>query len=240
MSQDWISRTQLLIGDENIERLRNAHVLIAGLGGVGAFAAEMVCRAGVGKMTILDGDEIIASNRNRQLLALSSVEGQRKATLMAHRLLDINPDLDLVVIDDFLRDEKTGILLSNHYDYVIDAIDTLAPKVFLIYETMQRGLKLVSSMGAGGKINPALVQIADVADSHSCKLAYFIRKRLHHLGIRTGFKVVFSPEPVSRESKLLIDNEQNKKSTVGTISYMPAIFGCQCASVAIRDIIGGA
>jgi tRNA A37 threonylcarbamoyladenosine dehydratase len=236
-ANEWTSRTELLIGVEALEKLAKAHVLIAGLGGVGAYAAEQICRAGVGKMTIIDADMVVPSNRNRQLLALKSTEGQRKAHLMAQRLLDINPDLDLVVLDEYLKDSRTGEVLSVKTDYVIDAIDTISPKVFLIYNTLKSGHKLVSSMGAGGKTNPGLIQIAPVEDSHGCRLAYLIRKRLHRLGVRSGFEVVFSPEPVSKASFLAVENEQNKITTIGTISYMPAIFGCFCASVAISGII---
>ena len=234
---DWTGRTELLLGTEAIEKLARAHVLVAGLGGVGAYAAEQICRAGVGKMTIIDADMVVPSNRNRQLLALKSTEGQRKAELMAHRLLDINPDLELVVLDEYLKDKRTEEVLSVKTDFVIDAIDTISPKVFLIYHTLQHGHRLVSSMGAGGKINPGLIRIAPVEDSNGCRLAYLIRKRLHRLGVRKGFDVVFSPEPVSKESFLAVENEQNKITTIGTISYMPAIFGCFCASVAIRGIL---
>ncbi len=239
-TNEWKSRTELLLGSEAIEKLAKAHVLVAGLGGVGAYAAEQICRAGVGRMTIIDADQVVSSNRNRQLLALKSTEGHRKTQLMASRLLDINPDLELVVLDEYLKDNRTTEVLSAKTDFVIDAIDTISPKVFLIYHTLQQGHKLVSSMGAGGKINSELVKIAAVEDSHGCRLAYLIRKRLHRMGVRSGFDVVFSPEPVSKKTFLAVENEQNKITTIGTISYMPAIFGCFCASVAIRGIIGGA
>jgi tRNA A37 threonylcarbamoyladenosine dehydratase len=235
--EHWTSRTELLIGPEKLKLLRESHVLVAGLGGVGAYAAENICRAGVGRMTIVDGDAINPSNRNRQLLALKSTEGKRKAELMAERLKDINPELELRVVDDYLKDEKVEAICVGDYDYVVDAIDTLSPKVFFIKECMRLGLKLVSSMGAGGKTNPELIQIADIADSHSCRLAFYIRKRLQKFGIRSGFKVVFSTEPIADGSMVKVENEENKKSMVGTISYMPAIFGCMMSSVVIRDIL---
>jgi len=237
MSENWETRTELLFGTEKLEKLHNSSVLVVGLGGVGAYAAENICRAGVGKMTIVDGDKVTPGNRNRQLLALTSTEGMRKAEIMAKRLLDINPDLQLTVVDDFIKNEKIQQLLDVKYDYIVDAIDTLSPKLYFIVEAMKRGVRLVSSMGAGGKTNPELVKISDIDESFGCRLAYFIRKRLHKQGIRTGFKVIFSPEPVKKESIMLISHEQNKNSTVGTISYMPAIFGCFCASVVIRDIV---
>lgn len=236
-TDEWKSRTKLLIGDEKLEKLTAGHVLVAGLGGVGAYAAEQLARAGVGKLTIIDGDEVVTSNRNRQLLALQSTQGQRKTALMAQRILDINPAVELIIIDEFMKNKRIDEILNHQYDYVVDAIDTLSPKVFFIIEALKNNLKLVSSMGAGGKLNPTLIEIDDISNSHGCKLAFYIRKRLQKFGIRSGFKVVFSPEPVSRETKVLVEGEQNKKSTVGTISYMPAVFGCFCASVVIRDLI---
>jgi tRNA threonylcarbamoyladenosine dehydratase len=235
--EDWMSRTRLLLGDEQVEKLLHSHVLVAGLGGVGAYAAEQLCRAGIGKMTIVDGDIITASNKNRQLPALDSTLGKQKAEVMAHRLLDINPALELKVVNTYLKNEKIDLLLSEKFDYVVDAIDTLAPKVFFILECLKQRQPLVSSMGAGGKLDPTLIRISDISESHSCRLAFYIRKRLQRFGIRSGFQVVFSPEPVESERKIKVEDESNKKSNVGTISYIPAIFGCYCASVVIRDLL---
>jgi tRNA A37 threonylcarbamoyladenosine dehydratase len=232
----WIERTDLLLGTERLEKLRTASVLVVGLGGVGAYAAEMLCRAGVGNLTIVDGDIVEETNRNRQLPALVSTQGKPKAEVLEQRFRDINPDVRLVVINDFLRDEKTMELLdNNHFDYVVDCIDTLSPKVFLIYHAFTRGLKVVTSMGAGGKMDPTQVRIADISKSHDCKLARVVRKRLHRLGIRKGITSVFSPEEVP-EDAIRLEQSQNKNSTVGTISYMPAVFGCFVASVVIRDL----
>lgn len=233
----WLSRTELLVGKQKLSVLRNKHVLICGLGGVGAMAAEQICRAGVGSITIIDGDSVHTSNRNRQLPALKSTEGIAKTDVMAKRLLDINPNLKLTVLHEFIRDQRTLQILQQGYDYVVDAIDTLSPKVFLLYTCVQLGLPVVSSMGAGGKFDPSLIQVSDIDDSYNCKLAYYMRKRLHKMGVRTGIKVVFSPEVVDRSSVILQEGESNKKSNVGTISYMPAIFGCYCASVVIRDFV---
>lgn len=233
----WIERTDLLLGTERLDKLRNANVLVVGLGGVGAYAAEMLCRAGVGNLTIVDGDVVEETNRNRQLPALVSTQGKPKAEVLEQRFRDINPDVRLLVINDFLRDEKTIELLdSNKFDYVVDCIDTLSPKVFLIYHAVSRGLKVVTSMGAGGKLDPAQVRIADISKSHDCKLARVVRKRLHRLGIRKGITAVFSPEEVPDEA-IRLEQSQNKNSTVGTISYMPAVFGCFVASVVIRDLV---
>ena len=235
--ENWRSRTGLLLGDEKLERLQQSHVLVAGLGGVGAFAAEQLCRAGVGKLTIVDGDSVTPSNRNRQLLALASTQGQRKSQLMAMRLRDINPDVELVVVDEFLKNQRINELLSHPYDYVIDAIDTLSPKVFFILAALRYNRPLVSSMGAGGKLNPAMITVDDISRTSGCKLAFYIRKRLQKFGVKDGFQAVFSPETVEKSAVKPVDDEPNKKSTVGTISYMPAMFGCYCASVALRRLI---
>ena len=234
----WLSRTELLIGNDKLSVLRDKHVLITGLGGVGAMAAEQICRAGVGHMTIIDGDTVHPSNRNRQLPALKSTEGKAKTGVMASRLLDINPALNLTVIHEYIRDERTVEILKQGYDYVVDAIDTLSPKVYLLHACVELGLPVVSSMGAGGKFDPGQVTVADLDDSYNCKLAYYMRKRLHKLGIYKGIKVVFSPEVVDRSAVILQEGETNKKSNVGTISYMPAVFGCFMASVVIRDLLG--
>lgn len=235
---NWFSRTELLIGDENIEKLRNSHVLIVGLGGVGAYAAEMICRSGVGEMTIVDGDRIQPSNRNRQLLALKSTEGEYKTNIMEQRLLDINPDIKIHKITEFLRDDRVDEVLETEFDYVVDAIDTISPKIFLLLKTYNKGYKLVSSMGSGGKIDPEKIEITDVSKSYSCKVAYLVRKKLHKLGVRKGFTVVFSSEKVNRDSIHVVGDEENPKSTVGTISYMPTAFGIALASVVVRGLIG--
>ena len=234
----WTERTELLLGEEKLSILRNAHVLVVGLGGVGAYAAEMLARAGVGRMTIADADVVGESNINRQLLALTSTVGRNKSDVMAERLRDINPEIELTVITEYIRDEKTYELLdAAKYDYVVDCIDTLSPKANLIMAALERGMKVVSSMGAGAKTDPTKVEIKDIGKSHHCPLAHMLRKRLHKVGIRSGFYAVFSPEPV-REGALIRAEETNKKSNVGTISYIPAVFGCACASVVVRDLLG--
>ena len=233
-----MERTSLLLGEEKLERLRRAHVLVVGLGGVGAYAAEMLVRAGVGRMTIADADVVSLSNINRQLVALHSTVGRPKADVLAERLRDIAPELELTVVAKYIRDEETYTLLdAAAYDYVVDAIDTLSPKLALIAGAMERGIPVVSSMGAGAKTDPTQLQIADIAKTHHCPLAHMLRKRLHKIGIRTGFRAVFSPEPI-RKGAMIECEEQNKKSNVGTISYLPALFGIGCASVVIRDLIG--
>jgi tRNA A37 threonylcarbamoyladenosine dehydratase len=234
---EWLDRTQLLLGEERLQKLCQSHVMVAGLGGVGAYAAEQLCRAGVGEMTIIDGDVVEMTNKNRQLLALDCNIGRPKAEVMAERFREINPNLKLHIINDFIRDEQMiEVLKMAHYDYVVDAIDTLAPKIFLIYHSLQLGLPVVSSMGSGGKLDPSKIEVADISKSYNCNLARMLRKRLHKLGVYKGVKVVFSSEFTNPES-IVLSEGQNKKSNVGTISYMPPIFGCFIASVVIRDLI---
>ena len=233
----WQERTALMLGDEGLEKLRQKHVLVVGLGGVGAYAAEQLCRAGIGSMTIVDGDVVEQTNRNRQLPALASNEGKSKAEIMGERFKDINPELGLLIINEYLNNERMEeILHEAKYDYVVDAIDTLTPKFLLIYHSLQAKLPIVSSMGAGGKLDPSKVQQADISKSYNCKLAKMLRKRLHKHGIRKGIKVIFSPEEVDPK-RVRIEEGENKKSAVGTISYMPPIFGCFCASVVIQDLV---
>ena len=237
MNNSWLERTTLLLGEEKLSLLRNANVLVVGLGGVGAYAAEMIARAGVGKMTIADADTVSESNINRQLIALHSTIGMDKSELMAQRLRDINPEIELQVINRFIKDDETDALLdSQEFDYVVDAIDTLSPKLALIKGALDRNIPLVSSMGAGAKTDPTKMEICDIAKTHHCPLAHMLRKRLHKNDIHTRFQAVFSPEPV-REESMILCNEQNKKSNTGTISYIPALFGIGCASVVVRGLI---
>jgi len=233
----WQERTLLLLGEEKMARLRNARVLVAGMGGVGSMAAEMICRSGVGKMTIIDADTIQPGNLNRQLPALHSTLDQEKALVMGKRLKDINPDLELTVINEFVKEERIPEILQEPFDYVVDAIDTLTPKIFLIYHAVKEGLKLTSSMGSGGKLDPSQIRVADFGDTYKCRLAYLLRKELRKLDVHGGFKVVFSAEQVPKEVIIPVIGEPNKKSTVGTSSYIPAIFGCTLASIVIRDLV---
>ena len=235
---NWKERTELLVGAEGIAKLQNAHILVAGLGGVGGYAAEQLCRAGIGKLTIVDSDSVQSSNRNRQIIALKSTQGQKKAEIFRQRLLDINPDIKLIVKSDYLLDESIDELLKVHYDYMVDAIDTLTPKVQLLAKAKLKGLRIVSSMGAGGRFDPSKVEITDISKSHHCKFAFVVRKYLKKYNISEGIKVVFSPERVGKSAVMETKGEKYKKSVVGTISYMPPIFGCYCASVVIRDILG--
>ncbi len=233
----WMGRTQLLLGEEKLKTLINANVLVVGLGGVGGIAAEMIARAGVGKMTIVDADTIDETNRNRQLPALKSTEGLLKTEVLKARLLDINPELDLTVIAEYFRDEITHqVLDEGHFDYALDCIDTLSPKVFFIKACLDRKIPIVSSMGAGNKVDPTMVRVDDISNSYNCKLAKYTRKYLHKFGIRKGVKVVFSAEEAQQFMGVTMVGARNKKSAPGTISYLPTVFGCTVASVAIRDL----
>ncbi|MGM9795306.1 MAG: ThiF family adenylyltransferase [Candidatus Aphodosoma sp.] len=232
---NWCERTELMFGSSYLDKLKSANILIVGVGGVGAYATEMLVRAGVGNITIVDADKVSLSNCNRQLVALHSTVGKSKVDVLAERLLDINPELKINKIEVFIKDEFTvDLLADNSFSFIVDAIDTLAPKVFLLAEAVKRGIPVVSSMGSGGKLNPAMVKIDDISKSDYCKLARMVRKRLHRLGIRKGITVVYSAEVVPPERIIETVGEQNKKSNVGTVSYMPALFGCYIASYVIR------
>jgi tRNA A37 threonylcarbamoyladenosine dehydratase len=234
----WMSRTELMIGADDLSRLFDKNVLIIGLGGVGGICAEMIVRAGVGKMTIVDNDTVDASNINRQIQALHSTVGKPKAQILSQRLKDINPELDLTVLEMYIKDEKTDQLLeSAQWDYVVDCIDTLSSKVFLIDACKSRNINIVSSMGAGGKYDPSLIEVTDISKTHQCNLARYVRKRLHNLGIRNGVKVVFSAEKVDQSRIIETEKAFPKKSIIGTLSYMPAMFGCTVASVVLRDLL---
>ena len=240
MNSDYamLERTRLLIGEDNLQKLQSSTIMIAGLGGVGAFACEAVVRAGVGKVIVFDGDTVSKSNLNRQLIALNSTIGKGKAELMRQRMTDINPKLDIIALNEYVRDDRMSDLLTKyHPDWVIDAIDTLSPKVFLLIHCYRMGIKTVSSMGSGGKFNPSLIKVTDISQTYNCPLASHIRKHLHKQGIYNGISAIFSPEKIANNATVEEINE-NKRTTVGTISYMPSIFGLTAASVVIREIIG--
>lgn len=235
--EQWKERTSLLLGEERMNSLSNSHVLIVGVGGVGAYAAEMICRAGVGEITIVDGDTVQPSNINRQLPALHSTIGQSKVELIKERFLQINPKLKIHAFDTFIKDEEIGELLDkSEYNFVVDAIDTLSPKCYLIAETIRRNIPIVSSMGAGAKSDISKVGFASIWKTTNCNLSKAVRKRLKKMNISYKLPVVFSTEPAKEEAIILIDNERNKKSTCGTISYMPAVFGCFLAEYVLTHL----
>ncbi len=235
----WLSRTELLIGKNALQTLAQSHIMVVGLGGVGSYAAEFIARSGVGKMTIIDGDVVDPTNRNRQLPALATNHGQYKANIMAERLKAINPELELHVVKSFITPQMVTELFTNRPDYIIDAIDSITPKLTFIKMAYENKMLIVSSMGAGGKMDPTKLQVADISKTYQCPFAQQIRKVLkRQYNIRQGIKVVFSPEENDKESLILTDGSNYKKSAYGTMSYLPAVFGAVCASVVIRDLIG--
>ncbi len=215
---DWQQRTELLLGEEKMNRIRKAHVLVVGLGGVGAYAAEMLCRTGVGKMTIVDADTVQPTNMNRQLPAMHSTLGMPKAEVLATRYKDINPDIELTVLPVYLKDENIPELLdAGKYDFIVDAIDTISPKCFLIYEAMKRHIKIVSSMGAGAKSDISQVRFADLWDTYHCGLSKAVRKRLQKMGMKRKLPVVFSTSFGSLQVLKGIDLEINKGEIVSIV-----------------------
>ena len=233
----WLSRTKLLIGEEALHQLAKSHVMVVGLGGVGSYAAEFIARSGIGAMTIIDGDVVDPTNRNRQLPALATNHGVSKALIMKERLLAINPEMDLQVIQEFINPEMVLQQLSHKPDYIIDAIDSITPKITFIKTAYEQGLRLVSSMGAGAKLDPTQLKVVDISKTYNCPFAQQVRKNLKRHNIRRGIKVVFSPEEPMKESLMLTDGKNYKKSAYGTISYLPAVFGAVAASVVIRDLM---
>lgn len=235
---EWISRTALLLGEDTCKMLAGKHVMIVGVGGVGAYAAEMVARAGVGTLTVIDADTVKASNINRQLLALSDTIGQEKAQLMQERLLRICPTLTVHALSLFIDPDNVADVMSQYQpDFVIDAIDSIAPKIALITHCLQQGIRIVSSMGAGGRVDPTALRFADISQTAYCSLARTVRSRLKANGIYKGLPVVYSIEPANKEAVIKVDDERNKYTTVGTISYLPALFGCYLASYCIKKLI---
>ena len=237
--EQWQERTSMLLGEETLARFAASKVMVVGLGGVGAYAVEMLCRAGVGNMVILDSDTVSVTNRNRQLIALESTIGKLKTEVVARRLRDINPAVNLTVIPEYIEESNLEEIFSmaGELDYVVDAIDTLAPKISLIKYCVEHKIPHVSAMGAGAKLDATKIRIADISKSYNCPLAYILRKKLRKEGISKGFKVVFSEELPDRDAIVPME-ERNKKSQVGTISYLPAVFGCVCAQAAIEYLIG--
>ena len=238
--ENWTNRTELLLGTNKMQRLRNAHVLVVGVGGVGAYAAEMLCRAGLGKITLIDADTVQPTNINRQLPATHSTLGRTKVEVLAERFLEINPEIRVNAFPIYIKEEDVSDILdavgNDQYNFIVDAIDTIAPKCALIIEALRRRIPIVSSMGAGAKSDITQIRFADIWDTYHCGLAKAVRTRLKKAGIRQSLPVVFSTEQADRNAIITIEGEQNKKSTTGTISYMPAVFGCYLAEYVIRKL----
>jgi len=235
---DWLQRTELLTGSDRLHKLKQANILVVGMGGVGSFAAEFLCRAGIGRMTIVDGDRVDPSNKNRQIVALDSTIDQHKADVMATRMRDINAEIQLTVIKEFLTPDLMINLVTSKFDWVLDCIDSLQPKLYFLGAAVTNGVKVVSSMGAGGRIDPQKVRIAPIFETDCCRFAYKVRKGLRRKGFaQANIIAIYSEELVNRDSLQLTDGSNFKRSYYGTISYIPALFGLNMASVVIRDLM---
>ena len=233
----WLERTELLVQKEGLDKLQKAHVLIVGLGGVGSYAAEFIARAGINKITIVDGDVFDETNKNRQLPALDSTIGKSKAQVLAARLKDINKEIELTVLEEFLSPERAYEIVSKEFDYVLDCIDTITPKVNLIVAARRKKVKIISSMGAGGKLDATKIKVKDISKTKNCTMARVLRKRLKERKVDKGVKAVYSEEVQIAKSVKVTDGTNFKKSYYGTISYMPAAFGLQAAAHVINHII---
>lgn len=233
----WQERAELLFKPEGIEVLKKANVLIVGLGGVGSFAAEFIVRAGVGNLTIVDGDTVDITNVNRQLPALHSTVGHPKVDIVGDRLMDINPELNLTRIQEFLSPERAFEIVTKDFDYVLDCIDSITPKLNLIVAAKKAKVKVISNMGAGGKMVAGKVVVKDISKTDVCPLAKVIRKRLRKLGVNKGVKAVFSLEKADESSLKMTDGSNYKRSFYGTNSYMPGLFGLHSAETVIRHLL---
>ncbi len=236
MQKKWLERTELLVKKEGIEKLQKSTVLVVGLGGVGSFAAEFLARAGIGNLSIVDGDVIDVTNINRQLPALHTTIGKLKAQLVEERLKEINPKINLTVISKFLSPTDAYEIVDNKYDYVLDCIDSIQPKVQLLIACKRKKVKTISAMGAGGKMDPSKVKVRDISKTRDCTLARVIKKELKKHKIHKGIRCVFSSEIQDKNSVFITDGSDFKKSFYGTISYMPAIFGLYAAAEVVQKI----
>jgi len=234
--ENWLERHELLIGKDAQLKLKNSHVLICGLGGVGSYAAEFIARSGVGKMTIIDGDEFDVTNKNRQLTALNSTIGKNKAAVLGGRIKDINPDINLSILQEFVKPNRVWeILAHSKPDYVMDCIDSVTPKLNWIKACIRYKIKIISSMGAGGKLDPTKVQIIDLTKTYNCNFASTLKKMLKRDNVHgKGVRAVFSSETQRRSALQLTDGKNFKKSFYGTASYLPALFGLFAAAEVIK------
>ena len=233
----WLERTELLVQKQGLEKLQNAHILIVGLGGVGSYVAEFIARAGVGKMTIVDGDVFDETNINRQLPALQSTIGKSKTSILSARIRDINPNIQLIALEEFLSPERAFEIVSKDYDYVLDCIDSITPKINLLVAARRKKVKIISSMGAGGKLDATKIKVKDISKTKNCTMARVLRKRLKERKVDKGVKAVYSEEVQIPASVKITDGSNFKKSYYGTISYMPAAFGLQAAAHVVNYLL---
>ena len=233
MEKNFTTRTSLIIGDEGLEKLKNSSVIVFGVGGVGSFAAEAIARAGVGNLTIVDFDDVDITNINRQLPALHSTVGRYKVDVMKERILDINPNINIKAIREVYNKDTSDSILSEKYDYVVDAIDMVTSKIHLIETCKNKGMDIISSMGMGNKLDPTKIEVTDIHKTTKCPLARVMRKELKDRRIKK-LKVVYSTEqPVDLKKKVL----NGKKVTPGSISFVPSVGGLIIASVVVNDLI---
>ena len=232
----WQERAALLFKNDGLNNLKNSKVLVVGLGGVGSFAAEFLARAGVGNLTIVDGDVVDITNINRQLPALHSTIGMPKVHIVGDRLMDINPELKLTRIEEFLSPERALEIITPQFDYVLDCIDSITPKLNLIVACKRNRVKVISSMGAGGKMEASKVKVSCISNTTNCLLAKTVRKRLKEYKI-DKLKVVFSSEIQDESSLKMTDGTNYKRSFYGTNSYMPCLFGLYAAETVIRYLL---
>lgn len=237
--KQWNSRTELLVGAEGAKRLAAAHVLVVGIGGVGGYAVEVLARAGVGRFTIVDGDTFEATNLNRQLFSLHSTLGMPKVAVAKARLLDINPTIGITAIHSLLHDEALDALVAQPYDLIVDAIDTPGPKVHLIRGALEMGTPLVSSMGCGGRRAADAVRVTSLWEVKGDPLAALVRRRLRRLGASGDCRAVWSSELPDKSACEKVDGEPYKRTRVGVISYMPALFGTHAAAAGIEILLAG-
>lgn len=243
---DRFSRTRLLLGAENMEKLKKARVAIFGIGGVGSYAAEALCRGGIGGFALFDSDRVSLSNINRQITALSSTVGRLKAEVMKERMLDINPDTDITVYPCFYLPQNAGEYPLDSYSYIIDAVDTVTAKIEIITRAKAAGIPVISCMGAGNKLDPAGFEVADIAKTSVCPLAKVMRRELRLRGIE-HLKVVYSKEPPAAVKDLICggggdsaisDNSLQKRQIPGSVSFVPSAAGLIAAGEVIRDLTG--
>ncbi|MCM1109536.1 MAG: tRNA threonylcarbamoyladenosine dehydratase [Clostridium sp.] len=236
-SREWQQRTELLLGGEKTGRLARSRVLVVGVGGVGGYAAEMLVRAGVGRLTLMDADSVQPSNINRQLCALHSTVGRNKVEVLAERFRDINPNVELDVRPVYLEAGAADDLVAEGYDFVVDAIDTIAPKCALIEACLQRRVPVVCSMGAGAKTDASQIRFANLWETYHCGLSKAVRTRLKADGWRGArVPVVFCTQQADRNSVVTVEGERNKKSTAGSIGYLTAVFGCYLAQYVLERL----
>jgi tRNA A37 threonylcarbamoyladenosine dehydratase len=238
------SRNELAIGVEGIEKIKNSTVAVLGVGGVGSFAAEALARSGVGKLVLVDKDDVDITNINRQLPALLSTVGQSKADLMKERIKDINPECEVIALKMFYTEETYEEFFSHQLDYVVDASDTIAYKIHLIKECLNRNINIISSMGAANKMDPTRLQIADIFKTHTDPIAKVIRTRLRKDGIRKGIPVVFSDESpivIREDIRKVVGNDdaeiRKAKMPPSSNAFVPSTAGLFMASYVIRDIV---